>query len=156
MLVAESVMRPCCLYTTMHETLFLVISIQIKSMWTCRRKGSCQLRHFSTCLLYCQSIVPIYGMSGNEPCLVSWSLYCVPLQCYLLVLESVLTLRLKQSSQPGLHHDVGLVGGVIWEMNRKTCECICWLGFSHFAARPVSGINVDLSLTRSSLYYLCP
>ena len=32
---------------------------------------------------------------------------------YLLVQDSVLALRLKQSSQPGLHHDVGLLCGVI-------------------------------------------
>lgn len=38
---------------------------------------------------------------------VFWSLV------YLLVQDSVLALRLKQSSQPGLHHDVGLLCGVI-------------------------------------------
>ena len=32
-----------------------------------------------------------------------------------LVEDCVFTLRLEEASQPGLHHDVDLPGGVVWD-----------------------------------------
>ena len=39
---------------------------------------------------------------------------------YSLVQQGVFPLRLEQSPQPGLHHDVGLLGGVVWKGALKT------------------------------------